>query len=177
MLLCVVGIIEKVELIVESIVSKVLDNVDIKILDLLQNDAQLSNLELSKRVNLSAPAVHARIKRLEAEGYIKKQVAILSHEKLGFDLLCFVFMSTNLHLAEKLESLEKTLESMEEVLECHCLTGEYDYLLKVACKDRKGLEVFIRRLNELGITKIQTSLALREIKDSTVLPIQEEGRL
>ncbi|NLP49129.1 Lrp/AsnC family transcriptional regulator [Bacillus sp. RO1] len=161
----------------ESIVSKVLDNVDIKILDLLQNDAQLSNLELSKRVNLSAPAVHARIKRLEAEGYIKKQVAILSHEKLGFDLLCFVFMSTNLHQAEKLESLEKTLESMEEVLECHCLTGEYDYLLKVACKDRKGLEMFIRRLNELGITKIQTSLALREIKDSTVLPIQEEGRL
>lgn len=161
----------------ESIVSKVLDNVDSKILDLLQNDAQLSNLELSKRVNLSAPAVHARIKRLEAEGYIKKQVAILSHEKLGFDLLCFVFMSTNLHLAEKLESLEKTLESMEEVLECHCLTGEYDYLLKVACKDRKGLEMFIRRLNELGITKIQTSLALREIKDSTVLPLHEEGRL
>ncbi|CAM3835970.1 Lrp/AsnC family transcriptional regulator [Cytobacillus oceanisediminis] len=156
----------------ESVVSKVLDNVDIKILDILQKDAQLSNLELSKRVNLSAPAVHARIKRLETEGYIKKQVAILNHEKLGFDLLCFVFMSTNMHQAEKLESLEKTLESMEEVLECHCLTGEYDYLLKVACKDRKGLEIFIRKLNELGITKIQTSLALREIKDSTVLPIQ-----
>ncbi|NKE05925.1 MULTISPECIES: Lrp/AsnC family transcriptional regulator [Mesobacillus] len=155
----------------ESIVSKVLDNVDIRILDLLQKDAQLSNLELSKRVNLSAPAVHARIKRLESEGYIKKQVAILNHEKLGFDLLCFVFMSTNMHQAEKLESLEATLESMKEVLECHCLTGEYDYLLKVACKDRKGLEIFIRKLNELGITKIQTSLALREIKDSTVLPI------
>jgi Lrp/AsnC family transcriptional regulator, leucine-responsive regulatory protein len=159
---------------VESIVSKVLDNVDIKILDLLQKDAQLSNLELSKRVNLSAPAVHARIKRLESEGYIKKQVAILNHEKLGFDLLCFVFMSTNLHQAEKLEALEHTLESMKEVLECHCLTGEYDYLLKVACKDRKELEMFIRKLNELGITKIQTSLSLRGIKDSTVLPIRGE---
>lgn len=158
----------------ESIVSKVLDNVDIKILDLLQKDAQLSNLELSKRVNLSAPAVHARIKRLESEGYIKKQVAILNHEKLGFDLLCFVFMSTNLHQAEKLEALEGTLESIKEVLECHCLTGEYDYLLKVACKDRKELEMFIRKLNELGITKIQTSLALRGIKDSTVLPIRED---
>ncbi|MEH6989714.1 Lrp/AsnC family transcriptional regulator [Cytobacillus firmus] len=157
----------------ESIVSKVLDHLDIKILDLLQKDARISNLELSKRVNLSAPAVHARIKRLEGEGYIQEHVAILSHEKLGFDLLCFVFMSTNMHQAEKLESLEKTLESMKEVLECHCLTGEYDYLLKVACKDRKGLEMFIRKLNELGITKIQTSLALREIKDSTVLPIQE----
>ncbi|WP_282142392.1 Lrp/AsnC family transcriptional regulator [Cytobacillus oceanisediminis] len=157
----------------ESIVRKVLDHLDIKILDLLQKDARISNLELSKKVNLSAPAVHARIKRLEAEGYIQKHVAILSHEKLGFDLLCFVFMSTNMHQAEKLESLEKTLESMKEVLECHCLTGEYDYLLKVACKDRKGLEMFIRKLNELGITKIQTSLALREIKDSTVLPIQD----
>jgi Lrp/AsnC family transcriptional regulator, leucine-responsive regulatory protein len=159
---------------VESIVSKVLDNVDIKILDLLQKDAQLSNLELSKKVNLSAPAVHARIRRLESEGYIKKQVAILNHEKLGFDLLCFVFMSTNLHQAEKLEALEGTLESIKEVLECHCLTGEYDYLLKVACKDRKELEMFIRKLNELGITKIQTSLALRGIKDSTVLPIRED---
>lgn len=157
----------------ESIVSKVLDHLDIKILDLLQKDARISNLELSKRVNLSAPAVHARIKRLETEGYIQEHVAILNHEKLGFDLLCFVFMSTNMHQADKLESLEKTLESMKEVLECHCLTGEYDYLLKVACKDRKGLEMFIRKLNELGITKIQTSLALREIKDSTVLPIME----
>jgi Lrp/AsnC family transcriptional regulator, leucine-responsive regulatory protein len=156
----------------ESIVSKVLDNVDIRILDLLQKDAQLSNLELSKRVNLSAPAVHARIKRLESEGYIKKQVAILNHEKLGFDLLCFVFISTNMHQAEKLASLEGSLEAMKEVLECHCLSGEYDYLLKVACKDRKGLEIFIRKLNELGVTRIQTSLALREIKDSTVLPIQ-----
>lgn len=155
----------------ESIVSKVLDNVDIRILDLLQKDAQLSNLELSKRVNLSAPAVHARIKRLESEGYIKKQVAILNHEKLGFDLLCFVFISTNMHQAEKLASLEGSLEAMKEVLECHCLSGEYDYLLKVACKDRKGLEIFIRKLNELGVTRIQTSLALREIKDSTVLPI------
>lgn len=157
----------------ESIVSKVLDHLDIKILDLLQRDSRISNLELSKRVNLSAPAVHARIKRLETEGYIQEHVAILNHEKLGFDLLCFVFMSTNMHQADKLESLEKRLESMKEVLECHCLTGEYDYLLKVACKDRKGLEMFIRKLNELGITKIQTSLALREIKDSTVLPIKE----
>ncbi|WP_144480290.1 Lrp/AsnC family transcriptional regulator [Cytobacillus oceanisediminis] len=155
----------------ESIVSKVLDNVDIRILDLLQKDAQLSNLELSKRVNLSAPAVHARIKRLESEGYIKKQVAILNHEKLGFDLLCFIFISTNMHQAEKLASLEGSLEAMKEVLECHCLSGEYDYLLKVACKDRKSLEIFIRKLNELGVTRIQTSLALREIKDSTVLPI------
>ncbi|PUA36108.1 AsnC family transcriptional regulator [Paenibacillus elgii] len=155
----------------ESFVSKVLDEVDIQILDLMQKEAQLSNAELARRVNLSPPATHARVKRLENEGFIERQVAILNQEKLGFDLLCFVFMSTNIHQAEQLEVLEKALSSMPEVLECHCLTGEYDYLLKVANKDRKELEGFIRKLNKLGIARIQTSLALREIKYSTVLPI------
>jgi len=155
----------------ESVTSKVLDKLDIQILDLLQREAKLSNIEISKRINLSPPAVHIRIKRLENEGFIKRQVAILNQEKLGFDLLCFIFMSTNIHQAEKLDALENALRSMPEVLECHCLTGEYDYLLKIANRDRKELETFIRKLNKLGITRIQTSLALREIKDSTLLPI------
>ncbi|WP_088831514.1 Lrp/AsnC family transcriptional regulator [Paenibacillus tyrfis] len=158
----------------ESFVSKVLDEVDIQILDLMQKEAQLSNAELARRVNLSPPATHARVKRLESEGFIERQVAILNQEKLGFDLLCFIFMSTNIHQAEQLEVLEKALSSMPEVLECHCLTGEYDYLLKVANKDRKELEGFIRKLNKLGIARIQTSLALREIKYSTVLPIVDQ---
>ncbi|KEQ27043.1 Lrp/AsnC family transcriptional regulator [Paenibacillus tyrfis] len=158
----------------ESFVRKVLDEVDIQILDLMQKEAQLSNAELARRVNLSPPATHARVKRLESEGFIERQVAILNQEKLGFDLLCFIFMSTNIHQAEQLEVLEKALSSIPEVLECHCLTGEYDYLLKVANKDRKELEGFIRKLNKLGIARIQTSLALREIKYSTVLPIVDQ---
>ncbi len=122
-------------------------------------------------MNLFPPATHARIKRLETEGYIQKQVAILDQQKLGFDLLCYIFISTDIHQAEQLETLENNLEAMPEVLECQCLTGEYDYLLKVANKNRQGLEDFIRKLNELGISRIQTSLALREIKHSTILPI------
>lgn len=158
----------------ESIGSKMLDDLDLQILDILQIEAQVSNSEIAKRVNLSPPATHTRIKRLEKEGYINRHVAILNQEKLGFDLLSFIFMSTNIHQTEKLEALEKALESMPEVLECHCLTGEYDYLLKVANRDRRELENFIRKLNRLGITRIQTSLALREIKYSTVLPIRKD---
>jgi len=158
----------------ESFVSKVLDDVDIQILDLMQKDAQLSNAELARRVNLSPPATHARVKRLESEGYINQQVAILNLEKLGFDLLCFVFISTNIHQAYELEVLENALHSMPEVLECHCLTGEYDYLLKVAIKDRKGLDSFVRKINKLGVSRIQTNLSLREIKYSTVLPIGDD---
>jgi DNA-binding Lrp family transcriptional regulator len=155
----------------ESMISKALDAIDFQILDILQRQANISNAELGRRVNLSPPATHARIKRLENEGYIQKQVAILDQQKLGFDLLCYIFISTDIHQAEQLEILENNLEAMPEVLECHCLTGEYDYLLKVANKNRQGLEEFIRKLNKLGISRIQTSLALREIKHSTILPI------
>ena len=156
----------------ESIENKILDDLDLQILDILQNEGKVSNTEIAKRVNLSPPATHTRIKRLEKEGYIHRHVAMLNREKLGFDLLSFIFLSTNIHQAEKLEALEKELESMPEVLEWHWLSGEYDYLLKTASRDRRELEGFIRKLNRLGITRIQTSLALREIKYSTVLPIR-----
>ncbi|MGG0737217.1 Lrp/AsnC family transcriptional regulator [Niallia taxi] len=156
----------------ETIVNKILDGIDLYLLDLLQKNAQLSNAELAKLVNLSPPATHARIKRLEKEGFIDKQVAILNHNKLGFDLLCYISISTNIHQEEAIAELEDVLSRMEEILECYCLTGEYDYLLKVANKDTRGLESFIKKLNKLGISKINTSLALREIKSSTVLPIK-----
>jgi len=149
---------------VESFVSKILDAIDIQILDILQRESQISNAELARHVNLSPPATHTRIKRLESEGFINRQVAILNQEKLGFDLLCYVFISTNIHQAEQLDILENALEAMSEVLECHCLTGEYDYLLKVVIRDRKELDGFIRKLNKLGISRIQTNLSLREIK-------------
>ncbi|WP_409300828.1 Lrp/AsnC family transcriptional regulator [Peribacillus sp. SCS-155] len=156
----------------EAIISKELDAIDIQILDILQKGSDISNAEISRIVNLSPPATHARIKRLQNEGYIERQVAILNQEKLGFDLLTFIFISTDIHHADKLEVLEHALEGMSEILECHCLTGEYDYLLKVANKDRKSLENFMRKLNKMGITRIQTSLVLRDIKSSTALPLQ-----
>ncbi|QGG52261.1 Lrp/AsnC family transcriptional regulator [Lysinibacillus pakistanensis] len=159
----------------ESFVSKILDAIDIQILDILQKESQISNAELARRVNLSPPATHTRIKRLESEGFINRQVAILNQEKLGFDLLCYVFISTNIHQAEQLDTLENALEAMPEILECHCLTGEYDYLLKVVIRDRRELDSFIRKLNKLGISRIQTNLSLREIKHSTVLPITNVG--
>jgi DNA-binding Lrp family transcriptional regulator len=83
-------------------------------------------------------------------------------------------VSTNIHQKEQLENLEGAMKTMPEVLECHCLTGEYDYLLKVANRNREELERFIRKLNLLsGVNRIQTSLSLREIKFSTALPILE----
>lgn len=160
----------------EDIKNKGLDNVDLQILATLQREVQISNAELARRVNLSPPATHTRVKRLENEGYIDQQVAILNQEKLGFDLLCYIFMSTNIHQEKEIEELENSLKTMTEILECHCLTGAYDYLLKVVIRDRQDLDQFIRKLNKLGVSRIQTNLSLREIKYSTVLPIEENSK-
>ncbi|MFJ7698606.1 Lrp/AsnC family transcriptional regulator [Lysinibacillus fusiformis] len=151
--------------------NKELDSTDLQILDILQREVHISNAELARRVSLSPPATHTRVKRLENEGYIDQQVAILNQEKLGFDLLCYVFMSTDIHQAKEIEELETSLQTMTEILECHCLTGAYDYLLKIVIRDRRELNQFIRKLNKLGISRIQTNLSLREIKYSTVLPL------
>lgn len=151
--------------------NKELDRTDLQILDILQREVHISNAELARRVILSPPATHTRVKRMENEGYIDQQVAILNQEKLGFDLLCYVFMSTDIHQAKEIEELETSLQTMTEILECHCLTGAYDYLLKIVIRDRQELNQFIRKLNKLGISRIQTNLSLREIKYSTVLPL------
>ena len=92
----------------EDIKNKGLDNVDLQILAILQREVQMSNAELARRVNLSPPATHTRVKRLENEGYIDQQVAILNQEKLGFDLLCYIFMSTNIHQEKEIEELENS---------------------------------------------------------------------
>lgn len=153
---------------------KPIDALDRQILDVLQKEAQLSNTELARKINLSPPATHARVKRLETEGFVDQYVAILNKKKLGFDLLLFVFVSTHVHQSDQLDALEQVIKDMPEVMECFCLTGEYDYLLKVATKDRVELEQFIRKLNLLsGVVRIQTNLSLREIKFSTSLPILE----
>lgn len=158
----------------ESSVIKVLDDLDVQILDILQKDSQVSNAELARRVNLSPVAMHARIKRLDGEGFIDKQVAILNQEKLGFDLLCFIFMSTNIHQFDKLEVLEKRIRINAGSVRMSLFNRRVRLFIKGCKSHRKELEQFIRKLNKLGITRIQTSLALREIKYSTVLPIRDE---
>lgn len=152
---------------------KDLDDTDRLILDVLQKESQLSNAELARKINLSPPATHARVKRLENEGYIDRYAVILNQEKLDFDLLCFIFVNTSHHQDEQLEKFERSVHAMPEVLECYNLTGEYDYLIKAVLRDRAELHQFIRELTRLSaISRIHTSVTLKEVKFSTVLPIR-----
>jgi Lrp/AsnC family transcriptional regulator, leucine-responsive regulatory protein len=151
-----------------------LDDTDKKALHALQADGRLSNVELARRIDLSPPATHARLRRLEHDGYITGYTALLDREKAGFDLLCIIQISLQMHQLEQVEAFRELVRKMPEVLECHHITGEYDYLLKVVLRNRKDLERFVvDRLTPVpGVARIHTSLVLTEVKSTTALPIE-----
>jgi DNA-binding Lrp family transcriptional regulator len=151
-----------------------LDSTDKLILQILQEEGRLSNAELARRVNLSPPATHSRLRRLEEGGYIRQYAALLDREKAGFDMLCFVHISLQLHQPAQVEAVRVAIREMPEVLECHHVTGEYDYLLKVVIHNRKDLERFVlERLTPVpGVARIHTSLVLSEVKATTALPVE-----
>lgn len=150
-----------------------LDDVDCTILSVLQSDGRISNTELARQVNLSPPAVHARVRRLEEIGLIQRYVALVDHELAGYDMLCLIAIRMELHQRHHIERLRAIVQTMPEVLECHHVTGEYDYQLKVVIRNRQELERFVvDRLTTIpGIAHIRTSLVLSEIKSTTALPI------
>ncbi len=150
-----------------------LDDIDRDLLAALQADGRMSNVDLARRVSLSPPATHARLRRLEEEGYIRGYAALLDRDRLGFDLLCFIEVNLELHQPENVERFRLAIQAMPEVLECHHLTGEHDYLLKVVLRNRRDLERFVvHRLTPLkGIARIRTSVVLNEVKATTAVPL------
>lgn len=154
--------------------SVMLDNLDKATLRALQADGRLSNVELARKISLSPPATHARLRRLEKDGYIRQYTAVVDREKAGYDLLCFIHISLQMHQLEQVEKFRKLVRQMPEVLECHHITGEYDYLLKVVLRNRKDLERFaVDRLTPIpGVARIHTSLVFTEVKSTTALPLE-----
>lgn len=150
-----------------------LDKVDRALLRAIQANGRIANAELARTVNLSPPAVHSRIRRLEERGLIRRYVALLDREAAGYDMLCLISVRLERHQRRDIERLRSVVLEMPEVLECHHVTGEFDFLLKVVVRNRQELERFVvDRLSSLaGIAHIRTSLVLSEIKTTTALPL------
>lgn len=150
-----------------------LDEIDREILSILQTNGRISNVDLAQRISLSPPATLTRVRRLENLGLIDDYVALVNREKVGYDMICFVNVTLSVHQIEQVESFRQAIQTMPRVLECHHVTGEYDYLLKIVVKNRSDLEQFV--MAELtpiqGIARIHTSLVLNEIKRTTVIEI------
>lgn len=150
-----------------------LDATDLKILRELQADASLSNVELARRVHLSPSPCLARVKALQASGLIRQYVALLDAKQLGLHLNVFISISLHQQTRPSLEAFEARICAREEVMECYLMTGDADYLIRVAVPDMAALERFI--LEQLSpmpeIEKIRSSFALKQVRYKTALPL------
>ncbi|MGH6626348.1 MAG: Lrp/AsnC family transcriptional regulator [Burkholderiaceae bacterium] len=150
-----------------------LDSVDLRILAELQRDGSLSNVELAKRVHLSPSPCLARVKALEAAGVISRYVALANASALGLGLNVFISISLKSQSKESLAEFERRIAEHEEVMECYLMTGDSDYLIRVALADIGALEKFIlEQLTPIpGIEKIRSSFALKQVRYKTALPL------
>jgi Lrp/AsnC family transcriptional regulator, leucine-responsive regulatory protein len=156
-----------------EIMNSTLDTVDFRILDELQKDGSLSNVELARRVHLSPSPCLARVKALEANGTINRYVALVNASALGLGLNVFINISLRTQSKQALADFEQHIAVHDEVMECYLMTGDSDYLIRVAVADMAALERFI--LDQLtpipGLEKIRTSFTLKQVRYKTALPL------
>ncbi len=139
-----------------------LDATDIKILEILQEDARITTKALADRLNLSTTPVFERVKRLEREDLIKKYVALVDQRKLGLKLIAFISISLTKHSRSYLEKFVNEVNQYPEVMECYHIAGNYDFLLKIVVKNMEVYESFI-------LTKLSTIANLGQVQSSFVL--------
>jgi len=150
-----------------------LDQIDFKILSLMQDNGRLSNHDLAKRVGLSPSPCWRRVKRLEDDGIIDHYAAILAGEKVGFHLIAFAHVMLEKHQIEMLDQFDAAICERPEVLEYYSMSGEHDFLLKVISRNIKEYEDFQTGfLMRLPVVRsISTSFVLKQKKHTTKLPL------
>jgi Lrp/AsnC family transcriptional regulator len=150
-----------------------LDAIDVRILDLVQNDAGLSVAEIAEQVGLSSSPCWRRIKRLEEDGVILRRVTILDREKLGlgFEVYCTVKLS--LPTKDNLETFELSVKRWPEVVQCATVTGSADYELRIVTRDMHAFDEFLRdRILSLGlVSNIESRIVIRSVKNTTTVAL------
>ena len=150
-----------------------MDDVDKKILSIIQKDATIPLSELSKKVGISKTPSWNRIRKMEEEGIIKSKVTVLDNKKINLSIVVFLSVSVSSHSEEWLINFQKILSQYDQIIEAHRLTGSStDYLLKIVSPSIEEYDKFQQRLiNELKFTKMSSSIALKEIKKIHSLPL------
>lgn len=150
-----------------------LDSIDLAILDHLQRDGRMTQASLAKAVNLAPASLLARLRKLQDSGMVKEVVARLDRVALGYGLLVFVQVSLALHRERPIERFRKAMRDLPEVQECHHVSGEFDFLLKVVVKDMADYERFVReRLTRVeGVGKLESCFVLHTSKEKCSIPL------
>jgi DNA-binding Lrp family transcriptional regulator len=157
----------------ETIVTADLDAIDWKILKELQDDGRITNVELARRVGISAPPSLRRVRGLEEAGYIRGYRALLDEKLLGYEVTVFAMV----HLASQAEgdlaAFEAFVRAAPLVRECWMLSGEIDFILKCVAPDLRTFQAFVEELTAAPhVRNVKTSLTLRNSKDAPMVPLE-----
>ena len=150
-----------------------LDTVNCRIITELQSDGRLSNVDLADRVGLSPSPCLRRIKRLETSGYIEGYRATLKRELVGLGFSVFLSVKLNEHANERVAQFEKTMVDLPEVIACHLVSGEADYLLEIAVPDLPAYQQFLvgKLLNLPVVREVRSNIAIQSLKAGAPLPL------
>lgn len=153
-----------------------LDRLDLRILDELQRDSALPVTELAERVDSSKSVCWRRMQRLQQEGVIKERVAIVDREAVGLKVMIFAHVKMNRHGRSVLPHFVDEIKTFPQVVECHTLMGDVDFLLKIVVKDIEEYEHFFwQQLSQMeGVQEVSSSIVMTEVASTTALPLREE---
>ena len=147
------------------------DEIDRKILDIIQSDSSYSMDEISEFVNLSRNACWRRIRRMEEVGIIKARVALVEPSSINLGLSAFVMIRTNSHDTSWAEKFDTVVKCFPEIIGAHRMAGDLDYILRVRVRDVKDYDNFYQTLiSKISISDISASFVMDDIKDTTALP-------
>ena len=154
-----------------------LNRTDRKLLEILQRDGRATNLEIAGRVNLSPSACLRRIRALESAGVIRRYVALVEPRKVGLGLMAFVTVKLEKRGRMPTDAFARAVKDWPEVLACHSLTGDMDYLLRVQVQDLDHFSRFVMDslLKHPGVLDVKSSFVLEEVKETTALPLAQLG--
>lgn len=149
-----------------------MDAYDRNILKWLQDDGRMSNVELAERIHLSAPQTLRRVRTLEEKGVIRRYAALVSPASIGLEVTAFVSLSLDREQFRNVREVERNVMAFSEIVECHTISGDFDYLLKVVAADLKSLSLFLtdRLMQVPGVSGVRSMICMEEIKSQSSLP-------
>ena len=152
---------------------ELLDKIDSRILEIIQEEARISNTDLAARVGLSPSPCWRRVRALESNGIIARYVTLVNAKAVGLPINVFATVTLEKQVEPALEAFEKAVTERPEVMECNLMTGEFDYLLRVVVPDLAAYERFlIDHLTRIkGIASIKSSFSLKQVCYKTALPV------
>ena len=150
-----------------------MDKIDRKILMQLQHNAKLNTKEIASKIGLTVTPTYERIKKLEQNGIIKSYVALLDRNKIGKKIIAYCQISLTQHQKKLLDNFKANILQLPEIMECHNVSGNFDFLLKIAVEDMNQFQEFINEKLSVvdGISTIQSSFVLEAVKEHTAFDL------